>query len=95
MSVETRLIGRADTHDKQCFGSPMGLGYFSGNDARLLRDAAARIHALEEALEQCRAALAMMIEPETIQETSTLRAWSHAVEAERVARAALNPKGGK
>jgi hypothetical protein len=35
-----RLEDRAETHDKQCFGSPMGLGYYSGNDARLMRDAA-------------------------------------------------------
>ena len=35
-----RLVSRADAHDKTCMGAAMGLGYFSGNDARLMRDAA-------------------------------------------------------
>jgi hypothetical protein len=34
-----RLQARVDAHDKMCFGSTMALGYYSGNDARLMRDA--------------------------------------------------------
>lgn len=34
-----RLQARVDAHDKMSFGSPMALGYFSGGDARLMRDA--------------------------------------------------------
>ena len=45
--------------------------------------------ALVKTLDECRNALAMMIEPETIQKTSTLHAWSHAVAAERKASATL------
>jgi hypothetical protein len=39
-TLADRLQARADTHDRQCFGSTMGLGYYSGVDAQLMRDAA-------------------------------------------------------
>lgn len=49
LAMIDRLIGRADAHDKMCFGSAMGLGYFSGNDARLLRDAAELLRGVAQA----------------------------------------------
>lgn len=62
-------------------------------DAAFIIKAVNNYDALVKTLEECQSALAMMIEPETIRETSTLHAWSHAVAAERKARATLAAVG--
>jgi hypothetical protein len=48
----TRLQARVEAHDKMCFGSPMGLGYYSGNDARLMRDAIDALRTIPDAAQQ-------------------------------------------
>jgi hypothetical protein len=56
-----RLQARADTHDKQC--SQMGIGYYSGNDARLMRDAAYAIRSAAIGMpDDARAALEKLIQ---------------------------------
>lgn len=76
-----------------------GFGVWAWNDpagianANLIVNAVNSHDHLVKALDECRNVLAMMIEPETIKETSTLHAWSHAVAVERKARATLAAVG--
>lgn len=72
-------------------------GAAASNAALLQQDCARHVAdkaRKDEALRECQAALAMMISPDAIKQSTPMIAWSVATAAEAKARAALSPEGG-
>lgn len=68
----------------------------AADTAKAERDALqAEVERLKEALKLCQSVLAMMTAPDAIRSTSVMHAWTHAVEAEATARAALQVEESK